>query len=76
MYIFQFPKHSMNGDRIALLLTEIFKSERTDFESGFYDLLFEKSWRHYFTLFPKYVYMYVWFSEWQKLETSIINKIK
>ena len=53
----------MNGDRIALLLTEIFKSERTDFESGFYDLRFEKSWRHYLNLFPKYVYMYVWFSE-------------
>ena len=43
--------------------TDFFKSERTDFESGFHGLLFDKSWKHYFDLFPKCMYMYVWFSE-------------
>lgn len=65
MYIFHFPKHSMNGGSTDSITanTDFLKSERTDFESGFHDLLFDKSWKHYFYLFPKYMYMYVWFSE-------------
>lgn len=65
MYIFHFPKHSMNGGSTDSITanTDFLKSERTDFESGFHDLLFDKSWKHYFDLFPKYMYMYVWFSE-------------
>lgn len=60
----------MNGGSIALLLTKNSESERTDFESGFNHFLFMKSWKSYFDLFPKHVYIFTWFSEWQKLGTS------
>lgn len=46
----------MNGGSIALLLTNISESERTDFKSGFNHFLFMKSWKSYFDLFPKRVH--------------------
>lgn len=62
----------MNGGNIALLLTQNFESERTNFESGFHHLLFEESGK---SCLPshKNVCMSVWFSEWQKLRTGIIS---